>query len=310
MEKKKLFKSKRFFRVLETIVLIISFSFALQLLVNNDYQFMSTVFALNACANFLGLLSVGRSVKVEFVKNLVYTISFAIISMLLATLEDSPLVLTICCTIYLAVMDFSCLTSIIKKKKKANFVVNIIAMVLWTALLTLILLSDNYSDYLSMFALGYVLPWQMLYRVTKLSFAHIRYDILVKVIRKSMALEILSGLMILIVSFSFALFMIEPDMETYGDALWYCFAIVTTIGFGDMSAVTILGRILSVLLGIYGIIVVSLITSVIVNFYTELNKETEEKNAEAERVKAKKEAAAKEEVEKEEAASLSDIPQE
>ena len=53
-----------------------------------------------------------------------------------------------------------------------------------------------------------------------------------------------------------------------------CFAIITTIGFGDITAVTGIGRIMSVILGIYGIIVVSLVTSVIVNFYTEVNKET------------------------------------
>ena len=88
--------------------------------------------------------------------------------------------------------------------------------------------------------------------------------------------EILTGLIILIVSFSVVLCTIEPGIETYSDALWYCFAIVTTTGFGDISAVTGMGRFLSVILGIYGIIVVSVITSVIVNFYTEVNKGPEE----------------------------------
>ena len=41
---------------------------------------------------------------------------------------------------------------------------------------------------------------------------------------------------------------------------------------------TAIGRIMSVILGIYGIIVVSLVTSVIVNFYTEVNKETADRN--------------------------------
>ena len=56
---------------------------------------------------------------------------------------------------------------------------------------------------------------------------------------------------------------------SYGDALWYCFAIVTTIGFGDVASVSVIGRILSVILGFYGIIVVAVITSIIVNFYNE-----------------------------------------
>ena len=64
----------------------------------------------------------------------------------------------------------------------------------------------------------------------------------------------------------------EPSITTFGDSLWYCFAVVTTIGFGDMTAVSAIGRILSVVLGIYGIIVVALITSIIVNFYGEMKK--------------------------------------
>ena len=65
-------------------------------------------------------------------------------------------------------------------------------------------------------------------------------------------------------------------MENFNDALWYCFAIVTTIGFGDLTAVTDFGRILSVILGIYGIVVVALITSIIVNFYGEMKKDGDE----------------------------------
>ena len=57
---------------------------------------------------------------------------------------------------------------------------------------------------------------------------------------------------------------------------------VTTIGFGDITAVTDLGRTISVVLGIYGIIVVALITSIIVNFYGEIKKARTEEEAEAE----------------------------
>ena len=56
---------------------------------------------------------------------------------------------------------------------------------------------------------------------------------------------------------------------TFGDGLWYSFATVTTIGFGDITATSNIGRVLTVFLGIYGIIVVAVITSIIVNFYNE-----------------------------------------
>ena len=66
-------------------------------------------------------------------------------------------------------------------------------------------------------------------------------------------------------------------MTSYVDSLWYSFCLITTIGLGDLSVTTTFGRILSVLLGISGIVVVALFTSVIVNFYNEMNKKREEK---------------------------------
>ena len=77
-------------------------------------------------------------------------------------------------------------------------------------------------------------------------------------------------------TFSLLLTFFEPNMGSFPDALWYCFAIVTTIGFGDLTAVTAFGRVLSVILGAYGIIVVALITSIIVNFYGEMKASPEE----------------------------------
>ena len=111
-----------------------------------------------------------------------------------------------------------------------------------------------------------------LFFVMEVSFARIRIDVLRKIIRKTYAAEIIFGLLILIFAFSYVLMRLEEGMVTFPDALWYCFAIVTTIGFGDIAAVTPLGRILSVILGVYGIIVVALITSIIVNFYGEMTK--------------------------------------
>ena len=64
--------------------------------------------------------------------------------------------------------------------------------------------------------------------------------------------------------------MAEESIVTYGDALWYCFMLITTIGFGDIAAVSVIGRVLSVILGIYGLVVVAIVTSVIVNFYSEV----------------------------------------
>ena len=73
----------------------------------------------------------------------------------------------------------------------------------------------------------------------------------------------------MMVASSLVIMTIEPEINTFPDALWYCFAVVTTIGFGDFAAQTLVGRLITVMLGVYGIIVVAVITSIIVNFYNE-----------------------------------------
>ena len=114
-----------------------------------------------------------------------------------------------------------------------------------------------------------------------LAFSRIRVSVLKKIVRKTYAAEILFGMLLLIVAVSIVLPGLEPGIVSFADGLWYCFAIVTTIGFGDITATTGIGRLLSVILGIYGIIVVSLITSIIVNFYNEVKTGGDPERADA-----------------------------
>ena len=96
-----------------------------------------------------------------------------------------------------------------------------------------------------------------------------------RVIVKTYAAEILAGLMIAVVGASILLPLFEPGIETFGDGLWYSFMLVTTIGFGDMTAVTPAGRLISVAVGIYGIVAVALITSILVSIYNESKEKGE-----------------------------------
>ncbi|MBO4286084.1 MAG: two pore domain potassium channel family protein [Bacilli bacterium] len=110
-------------------------------------------------------------------------------------------------------------------------------------------------------------------------FSGVRKTTIVQILKKTYSIEILYGLIVLVVATALVLTITEDNMSI-GDALWYCFALVTTIGFGDVTAVTIVGRILSVILGIYGIIVVALITSIIVNFYNETKHDRDDEEDE------------------------------
>lgn len=81
--------------------------------------------------------------------------------------------------------------------------------------------------------------------------------------------KLLYGYLILLFSISLVIWIIEPDINTIFDSLWYCFSVLTTIGFGDFIAVTLLGRILSVVLSIYSILMIAVIPGVITSFYLE-----------------------------------------
>ena len=80
---------------------------------------------------------------------------------------------------------------------------------------------------------------RIFYYIALIVFSRIKMDALRKIVRKTYAAEILFGMLLLIIAFSIVLPQCEPGISSFGDALWYCFAIVTTIGFGDFTAVTL-----------------------------------------------------------------------
>ena len=64
----------------------------------------------------------------------------------------------------------------------------------------------------------------------------------------------------------------EPHVTTYADALWYTFVSSTSIGFGDICVETHLGKIITVLMTIYEIVVAAMIPGVVVTYYSEYMK--------------------------------------
>ena len=103
----------------------------------------------------------------------------------------------------------------------------------------------------------------------KLTKVKIFTDILVK----THTIDVIICLLAMIITFSFLFPMFEGEnISNYWDAMWYCFAVITTIGFGDFAATSLVGRVLTVVLGIYGIVVVAILTSVIVSYYGTISK--------------------------------------
>lgn len=65
---------------------------------------------------------------------------------------------------------------------------------------------------------------------------------------------------------------VEPTLRTYSDSLWYSFVSATTVGYGDIVVQTGIGRNISAILTLYGLIFFGCLSGVIINYYTELHK--------------------------------------
>ena len=138
-------------------------------------------------------------------------------------------------------------------------------------------LDESFGGMMGLDILVYILLmllilFRMILHVIGISISQMKLNILLNIIRETYVLEIVLGLLLMIIACSSIFTTLEDNMADYWDALWYSFALVTTIGFGDITASTMIGRALSVFLGIYGIVVVAIITSVIVNFYGEMRR--------------------------------------
>lgn len=93
--------------------------------------------------------------------------------------------------------------------------------------------------------------------------------------------DMLAGYLIFILAAALAINLMEPDIKTYGDALWYCYSVISTTGFGDVVVTTFIAKFISVILTIYSVFVIAIVTGVVVNFYTQIIRLHQEETLEA-----------------------------
>ena len=232
--------------------------------------YLSSTFVVMGIARLFRAFRYRRESRLQFVKFLIY--GFLMFACSFSGLVfDKTTATRIFVVVYLGSLIVDRVISLYMNHGLRNVILNLIAMFLlgWTMV-------EMYNELDIVFIMMIIVVLHALVSILSVSFARINLKSLSNVARETYAAEIIGGLLLLIFAFSYILRFLEPNMESLKDGLWYCFAIVTTIGFGDITATTAIGRILSVILGMYGIVVVALITSVIVNYYGEMRREKEE----------------------------------
>ena len=102
--------------------------------------------------------------------------------------------------------------------------------------------------------------------------------ILRNILHNTAADKVLASYLVFVFVAAALIWLFEPTITTYGGALWYCYAVISTAGFGDVVVTTFIPMLLSVVLTAYSLLVIAIVTGVVVNFYTQMielkNKET------------------------------------
>lgn len=99
-----------------------------------------------------------------------------------------------------------------------------------------------------------------------------RLHILWLVIKRSGALSVLLSFLAAFVICGILVQLFEPGIDSLGDALWFLWAVSTTVGLGDFTAVTLVGRVAAVTCSIFAIVTTALTTGVIVDFFNEVRQ--------------------------------------
>lgn len=267
--------------VISTLVLALS-SFTVMEVYQNSYveapKFLVWIFIL------VGLMQVIVYLKKRTMLNLIkcfvllgFNVIIGVISLFA---KDNPFLFLLIGGLYCATIIISRVFEIMKKPEPRTIVLNalIIVCLIFLAIGIFQTSPNEEIDIQGVITLECVfIAIVSFIEALLIIFAQLKVKILFKIVVNTFSLEILFGLLTMIICFSMVLYSIEPNIPTFVDALWYSFAVVTTIGFGDFVAVTPMGRVLTVILGLYGLVSVAVVTSIIVNFYNETSGKRDSK---------------------------------
>jgi len=234
---------------------------------------VGALFGAMALAHLFRAIRLRGQRRSAFTAHLIYSAAFAACAVLVAALGTTDRVCLILSLVFWAVLIAERALAIARNHRPWSLAVNLVLL-----LLILVVAFASTQTIPMFFTVIGALIYSFI-SIMIVTFSGIKLDVLREIIRKTYAAEIISGLLLMMIAFSYAMKFTDSAINSFWDGLWYCFAVVTTIGFGDVTPTSPIARVLSVILGVYGIVVVALITSIIVNFYGEIKKESHTEEA-------------------------------
>ena len=79
--------------------------------------------------------------------------------------------------------------------------------------------------------------------------------------------EILGIFLMIIISFTLGLYLFDPGMTSLFDSLWFVVSTLTTVGYGDVLPNTTIGKVISLILLIVGVLSFSAITAAMASYF-------------------------------------------
>ena len=74
---------------------------------------------------------------------------------------------------------------------------------------------------------------------------------------------ILGVLIICIITFGYIFYLAEPQIKTFGDGIWWALVTITTVGYGDITPLTTLGRLVAGTLMFVGLGLIATVTAIV-----------------------------------------------
>lgn len=99
-----------------------------------------------------------------------------------------------------------------------------------------------------------------------------RSRILRSILHETKADKLICSYLIFIALSAAIIWIFEPTIKTYQAALWYCYAVISTAGFGDVVVTTLIPRLISVAITVYSALLIAIVTGVVVNYYTQMTE--------------------------------------
>lgn len=93
------------------------------------------------------------------------------------------------------------------------------------------------------------------------------WELIAYIFKQTHMLVFLRGFAVFYVIACVLIWWLDPSITSLGDAFWFGFMIITTIGFGDYTVVHWGARLITALLGIYGIVIIAFTCGVAASYF-------------------------------------------